>query len=281
MALFYLVIPALLALPPVESGTAQAPDGLPIAYDVRGLGQTALVFIHCFACDRSYWHNQLDVFAARYRVVSLDLGGHGASTKERQHWSVADLGGDVQAVVERLRLRRVILVGHSMGGPVALEAARRLPKQVIGIVAIDTLHDVDLVPSKEMVEELASRFETDFAGTMKGFVRSAFLADADQTVVDWVSSRAVVVDPKATLAILRDFSNLDLKAMFRAVKVPIRCINSAPHPPSGSRTAVEKNRKYADFDAVILDGVGHFPMLERPQEFNSLLREQIQAVDHR
>jgi sigma-B regulation protein RsbQ len=116
---------------------------------------------------------------------------------------------------------------------------------------------------------------------MKGLVRSAFLPDADHRVVDWVSSRSVAVDQNATLAILHDFSNLDLRAMFRAVKVPIRCINSAPHPPTGARTALEKNRQYADFDAVILSGVGHFPMLERSQEFNALLREQIQAVDHR
>ncbi|NIS33422.1 MAG: alpha/beta hydrolase, partial [Actinobacteria bacterium] len=51
--------------------------GLTLHYDTRGSGDTALVFVHCWACDRAYWREQLDVFADRYRVVSLDLGGHG------------------------------------------------------------------------------------------------------------------------------------------------------------------------------------------------------------
>ncbi len=79
------------------------------------------MFIHCFACDRSYWHNQLEAFAQKHKVVSLDLGGHGASTRDRQEWSILGLGGDVLAVVDGLRLKRVILVGHSMGGLVALK----------------------------------------------------------------------------------------------------------------------------------------------------------------
>jgi pimeloyl-ACP methyl ester carboxylesterase len=75
------------------------------------------------------------------------------------------------------------------------------------------------------------------------------------------------------VALFRDFANVDLPRALKAVKVPIRCVNAAPRPPSGPATAVATNRKYADFDAVLLGGVGHFPLLEKPSELNARLRE--------
>jgi len=75
------------------TGTVVAPDGLAIAYDVRGAGATTLVFIHGWCCDRSFWRNQLDALAEGYRVVSIDLAGHGESGAGRTSWAVASLGG--------------------------------------------------------------------------------------------------------------------------------------------------------------------------------------------
>ena len=79
---------AALASPPPRprprrQGTARADDGVPIAYDVRGQGKVAVVLVHCWACDRSFWKEQVDPLARRYRVVTLDLGGHGASGADR------------------------------------------------------------------------------------------------------------------------------------------------------------------------------------------------------
>jgi pimeloyl-ACP methyl ester carboxylesterase len=122
-----------LALLLFTSLTLTAPDGVRIVYDDRGQGATALVFVHCWSCDRTFWREQADVFSDGYRVVTLDLAGHGESGKNRKTWTVAGLGGDVRAVVEKLGLKRVILVGHSMGGPVSLDAARQLRGRVVGV----------------------------------------------------------------------------------------------------------------------------------------------------
>ena len=116
---------------------------MPITYDVRGTGDTALVFVHCWSCDRTFWKYQLAAFADDYRVAAIDLPGHGESGADRDEWTIAGLGDDVARVVEQLGLRRVILVGHSMGGPVSLEAARRLPGRVLGVIAVDTLHNAE------------------------------------------------------------------------------------------------------------------------------------------
>ena len=107
--------------------TIRTDDGLNLVCEVRGQGDTALVFLHGWCGDREYWKHQVDAFAADYRVITLDQAGHGESGKDRKAWSVSGLAGDIEAVIKALGLRRVILVGHSMGGPVALLAAKRMP----------------------------------------------------------------------------------------------------------------------------------------------------------
>lgn len=256
----------------VVEGKARAPDGVELSYDVRGAGETALVFVHCWSCDRTYWRHQLDELAGDYRVVALDLGGHGRSGDDRTAWTISALGGDVQAVIEALGLRRAILVGHSMGGPVSLDAARRMPGRVIGVVCADTLHDAERKLPAEMAAAILAGFEADFAGTMRQGAKLMFRDDADPAVVEWVMTRAVAAKPAVALPLMRELMTLDLAPLLASAKVPIRCINAAPYGPMPVATNVEANRKHADFDAVLLDGVGHFLQLEKPAEFNARLR---------
>src|SRR5262245_48775071 len=134
--------------------TVKASDGLSIACDVRGKGETALVFLHGWGGDREYWKNQADAFAADYTVVTVDQAGHGASGKDRKTWTIESLAGDVESVVKDLGLKRVILVGHSMGGPVALMAAKKLPGTVVAVVGVDTLQDAEMKRPEELVKSL-------------------------------------------------------------------------------------------------------------------------------
>jgi pimeloyl-ACP methyl ester carboxylesterase len=81
------------------------------------------------------------------------------------------------------------------------------------------------------------------------------------------------LDPKAGAGLMRDLFAGDAKDLFRGAKVPVRCINSAGGYKFFTPTAVETNKQYADFGAVTMDNVGHYPMLERPDEFNRKLRD--------
>lgn len=267
--------------PPIPAAEtfATAPDGVSIAYDVRGAGEPALVFIHGWCCNRSFWKNQVDAFATDHQVVTLDLPGHGASGSNRSAWSIRGLGADVQAVVEARGLSKVVLVGHSLGGPIALEAARLLPGRVVAVIAIDTLQDVDFVYPPEAVEQMAARFERDFTGTMTQAVRSMFTDAADPVLVEWVMTNSVGANHAAAAAIMRDYTNFDMKRALSDAKVPVRCLNAMPRDEEGGvPTNVERNRQFADFDAVMLEGGGHFPMLEQPQSFNEQLREVLKAL---
>jgi pimeloyl-ACP methyl ester carboxylesterase len=131
------------AEPTITVDNAISADGVSIAYEVRGEGEPALVFIHGWCCDRSYWEEQTPHFAEKYKVVAIDLAGHGESGLDRKEWTMKAFGEDVVAVVNKLNLEQAILVGHSMGGFVILEASSLMPKRVIGLVGADTLGDFE------------------------------------------------------------------------------------------------------------------------------------------
>ena len=255
----------------ISKGFVLSAEGLPIAYASSGAGNSTLVFIHGWSCDRRYWLRQARVFSVHHRVVLIDLPGHGESGDGRAEWTLEAYGEDVADVVEALELDNVVLVGHSMGAPVALEAARRLPRRVVGVVGVDSLHDAD---SEFDHGPLIRSLEQDFVTACGSFIRDfMFLPDADPEQVRSVVDAMCSADPAIALALMRRFPAYDLAAALAAVEVPVRVVNAARYP-----TNVEANRKYADFDAVTMDGVGHFPMLEEPREFNRRLADVVEGI---
>lgn len=263
--------------PPQGEGTVTAADGTPIAYEVRGEGDPALVFIHCWACNRSFWREQLDAFAADHTVVALDLPGHGASGRERREWTLARYADDVARVVHALKLDRVVLVGHSMGGPVSLLAAARLGDRATGVLCVETLHDAEFEWSEEAGQQWIASFEEDYEGMMRSAI--AGMVPGDEEVRDWITARALQADREAMVGLLHEFEGFDMAAALSAVDAPVRCVNAAPYGDFALPTAIETNRRYADFDATIMDGVGHYPQLERPEEFNRRMRELLVEME--
>ncbi|WP_439621944.1 alpha/beta fold hydrolase [Gemmata sp.] len=256
----------------------KAGDGLSIAYDVRGKGDTALVFLHGWGGDREYWKNQADAFATDYTVVTVDQAGHGASGKDRETWTVEALAGDVESVVKDLKLKRVVLIGHSMGGSVALLAAKKLPGTVVAVVGVDTLQDAEFKRPEDVVKSLTAGLEKDFKGTVGGMAAGLLPEKCDAKLKDWIGEKAASRDPAVQIALIKDLFALDQKKAFKEAGVPVRCVNSAGGFPFFTPTAVETNKKYADFDAVTIADVGHYPMLEKPKEFNEKLGDVLKGL---
>ena len=248
--------------------TVDTQDGLKIVCEVRGQGETTLLFLHGWCGDRDYWKHQVDVFAADYRVVALDQAGHGESGKNREEWTVARLGADVESVVRGLGLKRVILVGHSMGGSVSLVAAKKLPGTVIAVIGVETLPNAEFKMHDEITKEIQERFAADFKGSLRSMFAGLLPEKGDPDMLQWLSTKAEAQDQKATLSLMRDLTGLDTRSLLREAKVPIRCLNSAGGYPFFTPTAIDINRQYADYNAVLIEDVGHYPMLEKPVEFN-------------
>jgi pimeloyl-ACP methyl ester carboxylesterase len=262
--------------PALESNRIESADGLPLAYSDTGDGDVTVVMIHGWMCDRTYWDAQVPYLADSYRVVTIDLGGHGVSGMEREGWPLGAFARDVAAVVNHLGLELVILVGHSMGGPVALEASTLLGGRVLGVVGVDALHNVESKNDPEQMASFLESLEADFPTACDGFVRDMFASDADPALVDGVADDMCGGPAEVGVALMRQFVTFDQAAALAATTVPVRSINADRWP-----TDIEANRRHhANYNAVILEGVGHFLMMEQPEAFNSVLADTLMEVAH-
>ena len=258
-----------------KAEVVQARDGVAIHYAVQGKGEPALVFVHCWSCNRNTWENQVPVFAKNHQVVTIDLPGHGESGQGRKAWSIESYADDVNTVISKLNLKRVILVGSSMGGPISLEATRRSPARIVAIVPVDTLQNVENKVPPEQLQAVFKQLRADYKTAVTGFLNQLFFApETPAAVKERIINETVARPPELALDILESIFKYDPIPALKEVKVPIRAINADRNP-----TLLEVNRKYApQFDAVIIKGSGHYPMLEQPERFNELLAEIIKQV---
>src|SRR4030095_9556238 len=93
-----------------QTDFVKSPDSVRIAFEVHGDGMPALIFVHGWSCDRSYWKNQVGTFSKNFKVVAIDLGGHGESGPGRKSWTMEAFGSDAAAVIKKLALKKVILI---------------------------------------------------------------------------------------------------------------------------------------------------------------------------
>jgi pimeloyl-ACP methyl ester carboxylesterase len=257
----------------VTTGEVLSGDGVPIRYAVRGTGGPALVFVHGWACDRTYWDAQLRHFAPRHRVIAIDLPGHGESGTAREEWTVEAFGEDVATVVEQLGLEEVVLIGHSVGGFVVLEAARRVPERLVGIVGDEAWYDPEQKVSAEQVRMILEPLRANFAEMTETIVRAMMFAPgADSALVDRVASGMSAAPPEIALAVSENaylWWNEQGAEALRAVTDPLGAINAARSP-----TSVESLQRYSpSIEVRTMDDVGHFVMMEDPETFNRLLQE--------
>ena len=249
---------------PIERHVCRSADGVTIVYAACGAGEPALVFIHGGLADRTFWDAQLKAFAASHRVIALDLAGHGESGTNRTKWGLPEFGADVQAVVDAEKPERVILFGNSLGGPVAIEAALLMPGRVLGVVGVDTFQFFDYTYTDAQALARAEAFRKDFAASVKTMTKALFHRDADPEIVADAERRMAKTSPEAAYEMFKSLGGYDQAAAARRLSVPLRAINGDLYP-----TDVAGVRKVkADFDAVIMKHMGHYPMLERPEEFN-------------
>ncbi len=269
---------------PMERKTCRAPDGVQIVYSVAGAGRTALVFVHGGMADRTFYDGQLRAFAPKYRVVAVDMGGHGESGSNRDDWGLPALGADIKAVADAERLDRVILFGNSLGGPAVIEAARLLEGRVVGVVGIDTFHDLGTVYEGEQarardafLRQRAEGFRTDYRGAMRAMIKMLFHADADPALVQRTEERMLKTSPAVAHAVMSGMAGYDGARSARALKVPIRTINGDLFPIDVAAI----RRAIPGFDAIVMKHTGHYPMLEKPDEFNAHVAAVVAALDAR
>jgi pimeloyl-ACP methyl ester carboxylesterase len=262
----------------VQSHVAISADGVPIHYDVQGNGATALVFVHGWCCNRRFWEPQVEHFASHYTVVCIDVGGHGASGRDRPQWTVPAFGQDIVAVVQQQGLDQVLLIGHSMGGSWIVEAARHLPSTVIGVIGVDAWPNTEQAPPPAQVAQTMAPFRTNFVDAMRAFAQSLFVPTSNPALVEHAAATMSATPPHIAIGVREAvLGNVPaLQAGFQEITAPKLLIYAENWRPP-NMAAMQR----WGIAVVPIAGVGHFVMLEDPQTFNRLLEEAVQQCIHR
>jgi pimeloyl-ACP methyl ester carboxylesterase len=244
-----------------------------LSYSVYGQGDVTLVFIHGWDGDGRYWYNQVPYFASKYRVVTMDLAGHGNSGSQREDYTVEAFGQDVVAVLEAVDAKKAILVGHSMSGTIALQAAVLAPERVIGVVGVDTLQDMGDdwgEKGKEFYGFLAADFKTNTAKA----IGDMFPKNADRQLVETVAQDIASAPREAALNAIKNYVQAKDLDYVSKLHIPIKCVNADLWPSN-----LERNKQLVpSFEMELMKGYGHFIMLEAPDEFNPLLERMIKSI---
>ncbi|MCP5002452.1 MAG: amino acid adenylation domain-containing protein, partial [Planctomycetes bacterium] len=247
-------------------GSVSSFDGVPICYRVDGSGNCALLFVHGLGCDQSYWSKQISYYASQYTVVTIDLAGHGKSGAERTQFTVEAFGQDVIAVANHLKLKKIVLVGHSLGGPVIIEVASLIPDLIIGMVGVDTLHNLEPRPmNPDQIEAYTEAFHAT-RGTPEDLMNTF-----DPGLSAYISEKKLTDPPEVINGAFKEMVCY-LQTMIKTKKVPapLVLINFSDWVP----TNLEVARRYG-VEVKLINGKGHFPMIEESGTFNRLLDETL------
>jgi len=253
-------------------------DGVPITYEVHGDGETTLILVHGWSCDARYWREQLAHFAARHRVVTVDLAGHGHSGAGRETFTMRAFGEDVRAVADAVGGDRLILVGHSMGGLVIAEAARLLPGRVLGLIGVDSLHNLGFPVTEEHAAQMIAPLEADFPAACRQFAAAMIRPDTDADLADWIQADMAAAPAEVALSAMREYMAQWITgagpALFEELPLPVVAVCADMWPVDA-----EANRRHMHaFEAIVLEATDHFLMLGAAEEFNGAFEEAIAKI---
>jgi pimeloyl-ACP methyl ester carboxylesterase len=240
-------------------------DGARIHYQDHGKGREALVLIHGWTCNLDYWRDQVPDFAKRNRVIALDLPGHGQSDKPELVYSMDLFARAVDAVMRDAKVERAVLVGHSMGTPIARQFYRKYPQKTLAIVIVDG----GLRPfgDKKMRDGFVAAF------------RSPNYREAGQQMFAGMAGPNLPVEtqeriktsflntPQHVIVSAMEGMNDDSIYGPDKINVPVLAIlGKSPYWPIDTEQFFRSIAPNVDFH--MWEGVGHFLMMEKPKQFN-------------
>lgn len=252
-----------------------------------GSGAPTLVFVHGFACTHEDWKAQLAFFEKTNEVVACDLRGHGRTPGRPHECSIEHYGGDVAALVNNLELARVVLVGHSMGCRVVLEASRLIPDRVAGIVLVDGSRNATQDPEGAEAAARATIEKLGYPAFAERLFRQMFFKPSAQA--DAIVARAVETSAEFGPHLWPRTSRWDAGAMdatFAVVRAPVLAIQSTTRNAQLQRAPLKVGDtspwidylRSQDARVEIVPDTGHFTQLEAPETVNRLIAEFLEAV---
>jgi len=245
----------------------KTPDGTTLRYDETGSGAPAIVFVHGWCCNRTNWRDQVPTFSRSHRVLALDQRGHGESDKPDQDYTIAGFVDDLAWFIRDRGLERPVIVGHSMGGVIALNLVRKHPELARAIVMIDS----PSTPLPEALQPVAdstlAAFQTPlYKQTAEGFARSLFFNEqSPKELVEEIVPSLIEAPQRLMHTALADLlSPASLEP--GPVGVPALYIRAATnYAPEGAQ-----EERYPGIEVAHVDAA-HFLQMEKPAETNVII----------
>jgi pimeloyl-ACP methyl ester carboxylesterase len=254
-----------------------------------GSGVPEMVFVHGFACDHTDWAAQMAEFAGTQAVLACDLRGHGETPGDPADCSIETLGADVARLVRSRDLKEAILVGHSMGCRVVLEAYRGVPERVAGLVLIDGSRMGTGDPAQA---EDAMHTAIDFVGfpafadaLFKGMF---FRPSTDATRIVGRAKRLPGPIGAALFPRMARWDAAHLEATLDAIRVPLMVVQSTTLSPDRKRVMLREGETTPWLDLVrrrvpgvrieVIAGSSHFPQIDAPARVNALLADFVGSL---
>ena len=252
-----------------------------------GRGAPALVFVHGFACTHEDWRAQLEHFAKSHETVACDLRAHGATPGRPHECSIEHFGGDVAALVNNLELGTCVLIGHSMGCRVVLEANRLIANKVAGIVLVDGSRLADRDPAAAEAAARAGIAKAGYPAFAENLFRQMFFTPSP--TADAIVRRAVTQSAGFGPELWPRMARWDAESMdaaFDALRVPLLAIQTttrdanlrrAPLKPGDTSPWLEYVKSKRARIEIIPD-TGHFAQIEKPEAVNRLIGDFLQKL---
>jgi pimeloyl-ACP methyl ester carboxylesterase len=268
LCLLLLVTAAAAQKPAPSAGDSRfaSLDKTRIHYVSYGKGREALVLIHGWTCNLENWHDQIPDFANRSRIIAIDLPGHGQSDKPEITYSMDLFARAVDAVLRDAGVERAVLVGHSMGTPVARQFYRKYPRKTLAIVIVDGA--LRPFADKKMMDGFIASFRgPNYKEAGQGmFAQMAgpnLAAEAQERV-----KASFLNTPQYVIVSAMEGMADDSIWSPDKINVPVLAIMAkSPFYPADIEQQYKSLAPTMDFQ--MWEGVGHFVMMERPKEFNA------------
>jgi pimeloyl-ACP methyl ester carboxylesterase len=252
-----------------------------INYFQQGYGDTTLLFLHGWCIDGMYWKNQVDYFSKNYNVFAIDLPGFGRSKAKRTNWTIEEYANDVIAFIGTMNLKNVVIIGHSMAGEIMLQTALTNNPEIAGIVGVDNFKTIDFAFTPEQMKQMTDflpRLEKDFKNSaplyadLMLFHPTTLKEVKDRVKTDFANSDSVV--GYGTLMNQMQYSYTDAQRL-EQLNYKLHLINSDGFPTNESGL---KNHCKSSFQVETISATGHYPMIEKPAEFNLILEKVLKEM---
>jgi pimeloyl-ACP methyl ester carboxylesterase len=259
-----------------------------IHHVVTGRGRPAVMFVHGFGCARSDWDAQVAHLSPRHQTIAVDLRGHGASPGMAADCTVERYGADVAEVMKALALPPTVLVGHSMGCRVVLEAALQAPAYMAGVVLID---GSQFAPAMEAMLKETFVEPNGFETLTHRWFQEMFTTKSAAAVVASVVDRAASLPRSIGEKLLMDMVRYDgsrLASSIADLRIPVMVIQTTYSNEKRERRSMTKGQTTPYLEMVrngipsvrieIISDTGHFPQIDKAVQTNALLDSFLETL---